>query len=202
MSNIIINNKSYKENGTEFFLVDNRIQKCIAELGLGLPELSVYMFYIRCQNNKQQARPSMEYILKETPIKSKETVRKAIRNLEKVGLLIQLEKGHSGKASVYQVNYCYMNKEDVQGEPQKASESILYIEDIKPLPQQKKQPQKARNKKYNGMDSDAVIPFKRGVHNEIVTSKEAKERLNYYESDEYKAQAQADEEAIERLFGL
>ena len=161
LENIDINNKSYKDNGTEFFLADNRIQRAIKELGLGLAEVSVYLFYIRCQNNRQQARPTMEYIMKETPIKSKDTVRKAIRNLERVGLLVQLEKGHSGKASVYQVKYAYYREQE---EPQTATESIKHVEDIKPLPKKKQQPQ-------------GKLFTSRGKHESIVTSKEAKERL-------------------------
>ena len=155
MGKIVINNKSYIDNGAEYFVADNKIQRCIKELGLGLAELSVYLFYIRCQNNNNQARPTMEYIMRETPIKSKDTVRKSIRNLEKAGLLEQLEKGHSGKASVYKVNYVYMADYEAV-EPKKVN-----------TPPAKEKPSQGQIK--------GNLFTSRGKHSEIMTSKEAEE---------------------------
>lgn len=186
MGNVIINNTSYKDNGTEFFLADNKIQKAIKEMGLGLAELSVYLFYIRCQNNRKQARPTMEYIMKETPIKSKDTVRKAIRNLERVGLLVQLEKGHSGKASVYQVNYVYYKEDKTpQEEQQPITESIIDIE-VKKTPKKKQQPQ-------------GNIYTSRGKHECVMTSKEAQERLAEIESIDWETMMEDAADILDRI---
>lgn len=201
MPNIIINNKPYTKDCKGFYIMPNKLHFLLDDLGLSAQEKLIYECLVRYSNNSENNPfPSYSTIQRFASC-GRNTVAKGLKFLQEIGLVVVLEKGSNltGKSNIYRINYVH-DKE--QQEPQKASESILDIEDIKPLPQQKEQLQKARNKKYNGMDSGVVIPWKRGVHDGIVTSKEAKEMLNYYESDEYMAQVQADEEAIERLFGL
>lgn len=201
MSNIIINNKPYTKDCKGFYIMPNELHFLLDDLGLSAQEKLIYECLVRYGNNSENNPfPSYSTIQRFVSC-GRNTVAKGLKVLQEKGLVAVLEKGSNltRKSNIYRINYVYSKE---QGEPQEASDSILDVEDIKPLPKQKKQPQGAKNKKFNGMDSNAVIPFRRGYHDDIVTSKEVQERLNYFESDEYKAQAQADEEAIERLFAL
>ena len=186
MSNIIITSKSYAELEGSYFKVHNDIGIILSQLKLKPNDRLIYLTMLRFANNSGNPFPSYKKLREHTGIASDNTISTSIKRLEEAGLIVKVHRGTTqGDSNVYQINYGYINNV-VQEEPQEASDSILDVEDIKPLPKQKKQPQKARSKKFNGMDSNAVIPFRRGYHADIVTSKEAKERIEYWESDEGK----------------
>lgn len=202
MSNIIINSKSYAELEGNYFKVHNDIGIILSQLNLKPNDRLIYLTMLRFANNSGNPFPSYKKLREHTGIASDNTISASIKRLEEAGLIIKIHRGTTqGDSNVYQINYGYINN-TVPEQPQKALESIPAVENIKPLPQQKKQPQKARNKKDNGMDSGVVIPWKRGVHDEVQTSKEAKEMLKYWESDEAKNQLAQDEERALEVLGL
>ena len=177
LENVDINNKSYFEMESGYFKAPNFIYEVAHEMGLSRVERDIYICLIRYANgSNRNPFPSYETLRRYTLVKKSNTIAEAIRGLEEMGLITVISRGTTqGQSNVYKVNYIY------PAEPQTATESIKSSEPIKVLPRQKQQPQV----KNSGMDVNTAIPFKRGVHESVITSKEKAEILAEYEGMEF-----------------
>ncbi|WP_195244615.1 helix-turn-helix domain-containing protein [Clostridium celatum] len=200
MNNVIINNKPYTKDSKGFYIMPNELHFLLTDLGLTAQEKLIYECLVRYSNNSEN-NPFPSYsTLQKFASCGRNTVAKGLKNLQEYGLVEVLEKGSNltGKSNTYKIRYVYENT-------QEASETVEVAKDIKSLPAKKqlqKKPMEKGNRKKSGMDEETVIPFNRGIHADVVTSKEAKERLRYWESAEAKKQLEEDEQRMARLFDL
>ena len=148
-----ITNKPYAEIEGGFFIVPNNFGLICTELKLKPNDRLIYLCLLRFANNSDRNPfPSYKRIKDYTGISSDNTVSASIKRLEEVGLIAKLHKGTiQGDSNVYQVNYAYV-------EPQ---EQVV----------QRNAPGQTKTVKQLNQDS-LIIPFRRGVHDSIVTSKE------------------------------
>lgn len=181
---IIISNRPYTKDSKAFFIVPNDLGLLMTKLKLKPNDRLVYMCLLRFANNSGNPYPSYKKIKEYTGIASDNTVSASIKRLEQVGLICKVHQGKAeGDSNVYQVNYVYIYSEVQQeaiGSPQKAFKGSGNINTLK-----KKE--------------KAIIPFKRGYHDSIVTSKEAEDNLKEYEANK-EAYAGTDEARINAFF--
>lgn len=185
-NNIKITDKPYTDLAGGFFIVPNNFGLVMSAIGLKPNDRLIYLTMLRFANNSGNPFPSYKKIKEYTGISSDNTVSSSIKRLEESGLIEKIHRGTTqGDSNVYKVNYAYL------GEPiEKPSQP-------KVIKQPKKQPQRA-NKSINeelGVD----IPFKRGTHDSIVTSTEAKQRLAEVENNDWESKLIADMNVLDRI---
>ena len=177
---IIISNRPYTKDSKAFFIVPNDLGLLMTELKLKPNDRLVYMCLLRFANNSGNPYPSYKKIKEYTGIASDNTVSASIKRLEQAGLICKVHQGKAeGDSNVYQVNYVYRHSEVQQeaiGSTQKAFKGSSNINKEK-----------------------AVIPWRRGYHDSIVTSKEAEDNLKEYEANK-EAYAGTDEARINAFF--
>lgn len=162
----IISNRPYTKDSKAFFIVPNDLGLLMTELKLKPNDRLVYMCLLRFANNSGNPYPSYKKIKEYTGIASDSTISASIKRLEQAGLIAKIHQGKAeGDSNVYQVNYVYKGVEPSQkatGSPQKASNgfsNVIAPKDIK----------------------GARIPFRRGYHESIMTSKEAEDIIKEYQ---------------------
>lgn len=113
-----ITKKSYFEMESGYFKAPNFLYELAFEIGLNRVERDIYICLVRYANGStRNPFPSYKTLKKYTMVKKNDTIAKAIRRLEELGLITVVSKGTTqGKSNVYKVNYVY---------PVKAETSIL-----------------------------------------------------------------------------
>lgn len=194
MGKVIINNKSYSEMKGNFFIVPNDLGLVLSEMNLKPNDRLIYLTMLRFANNSGNPFPSYKKIREYTGISSDSTVSSSLKRLEESGLIEKIHRGTTqGDSNVYKVNYAYLEKSETAY--RKAQEPQKEIKQVNT-------PKAPRQQPYKVNEENVVIPFKRGIHDEIVTSKEAQEMLNYFESDEYQQSIAFEEARTLELLGL
>lgn len=181
---IKITDKPYTKDSKGFYIMPNELHYILYDMGLTTAEKLIYECLIRYSNNSEN-NPFPSYnTLQKFASSSRATVSKSLKNLQSFGLVEVLHKGtKQGDSNIYKINYVYKDSEVPQkaiGSPQKVFKGSSKVNTHK-------------NKEK------AVIPFRRGYHDSIVTSKEAEDNLKEYESNQ-EAYAGADEARIDAFF--
>ena len=153
MGKVIINNRPYTKDSKGFYIMPNELHLLLHEMGCNAYDKLIYEAMVRYSNNSEN-NPFPSYKkLQEWASCSKGSVAKSIKHLQELKLLEVLQKGtREGQSNTYKIKYVYRQSEAIQ-------EAIK----INTPPARKKPQEKAQ------------IPFKRGVHAEVITSKEAEE---------------------------
>lgn len=164
----IISNRPYTKDSKGFYIMPNELHYLLYDMGLTAPEKLIYECLIRYSNNSEN-NPFPSYnTLQKFASCSRATVSKSLKNLQSFGLVEVLHRGtKQGDSNIYKINYVYKNKEvsqEVTGSQQKAFKG-------------------SSNTNISKKKEKAVIPFKRGYHDSIVTSKEAEDNLKEYEAN-------------------
>ncbi|WP_404989342.1 helix-turn-helix domain-containing protein [Clostridium culturomicium] len=123
--NFKITNKSYFEMEHGFFKVPNFIYELAEDMGLNRVERDIYMCLIRYANgSNRNPFPSYKILKKYTMVKKNDTIAKAIRRLEELGLIAVISKGTTqGQSNVYKVNYVYPVKAEKTEKVEEVEES-------------------------------------------------------------------------------
>lgn len=174
---ITILNKPYTKDSKGFYIMPNELHYLLHEMGLTAQEKLIYECLIRYSNNSENNPfPSYSTIQKFASC-GRGTISKGLKKLEELGLVDILQHGtRQGQSNVYRIKYVY----DLE-----------------------KQQEKLRSSNGpNKRSEDVVIPYRRGRHDDIITSKEIEETIAYYESEEYKAEESLRQDALERLMAL
>lgn len=153
MGKVIINNRPYTKDSKGFYIMPNELHLLLHEMGCNAYDKLIYEAMVRYSNNSEN-NPFPSYKkLQEWASCSKGSVAKSIKHLQELQLLEVLQKGtREGQSNTYKIKYVYGQSEAIQ-------EAI----NINTPPARKKPHEKAQ------------IPLKRGVHAEVITSKEAEE---------------------------
>ncbi|WP_289128797.1 helix-turn-helix domain-containing protein [uncultured Clostridium sp.] len=152
MGKVIINNRPYTKDSKGFYIMPNELHLLLHEMGCNAYDKLIYEAMVRYSNNSEN-NPFPSYKkLQEWASCSKGSVAKSLKHLQELELLEVLQKGtREGQSNTYKIKYVYGQLEANQ-------------EANKPNPPAMKKPQEK-----------VQIPFKRGVHAEVMTSKEAEE---------------------------
>lgn len=163
MGKVIINNNSYFKMEKGFCKIPNFFYEICFEMGLTRVQRDIYACLIRFQNgSNRNPFPSYKTLKKYTMVQKNSTIADGIRGLEEKGLIEVISRGQTqGQSNIYKVNYVYYEDDDEM--PQKAPQKAMKTLGNKTEPNR------------NAPARVGKIPFKRGVHAEVVTSKEAEE---------------------------
>lgn len=128
MINTKITNKSYFEMESGYFKVPNFLYELAFEMGLNRVERDIYICLVRYANGStRNPFPSYKKLKKYTMTTRNDTIAKAIRRLEELGLITVISKGTTqGQSNIYKVNYVYPVKveEPIVESPKINSKSI------------------------------------------------------------------------------
>lgn len=166
---IIITNRPYTKDSKGFYIMPNELHYLLYDIGLTAQEKLIYECLIRYSNNSEN-NPFPSYnTLQKFASCSRATVSKSLKNLQSFGLVEVLHKGtKQGDSNIYKINYVYKNTEASQ-EATRSPQKAFKGSNSTNTPKKKEK---------------AVIPFKRGCHDSIVTSKEAEDNLKEYEANQ------------------
>lgn len=160
-----IKENQYFEMENGYFKMPNFFYEACYEMGLTRVERDIYACLIRYQNgSNRNPFPSYKTLKKYTLISKNTTIAEGIRGLEEKGLITVISRGSTqGQSNVYKINYLYPVKE----EPTEATGG--------PIRKSNTTTQKTQQKEIK--ESTGIIPFRRGVHESIITTTEAEKNL-------------------------
>lgn len=154
---MIISNKPYTKDSKGFYIMPNELHYQLYEMGLTAQEKLIYECLIRYSNNSEN-NPFPSYsTLQKFASCGRATVSKALRSLQEKGLVEVLSKGNNitKQSNVYKINYVY--------DSPKATKI-----DSEGLKNSKRINTASKKETVN-------IPFNRGTHPDIMTSKDSEE---------------------------
>lgn len=176
-----INSKPYTENSKEFYIMPNELHYLLHQMGLTAQEKLIYECLIRYSNNsKNNPFPSYSTLQKFASC-GRGTVSKALKTLQEKGLVEVLSRGNNitKQSNIYKINYVYgdlsqdkPHRQQGQGEAPKTKGINTKGINSKALQGNIEGQNFPTSKKS---ESIQPIPFKRGVHTDIRTSKELEE---------------------------
>lgn len=106
-----ITSRAYSELEKGFHMLPNDIYRGMTILGLKPNERMVYLYLVRLAHNSVLPFPSYENIMNNTGIKNRNTLSKALAELEEKNLIKRMYRGNSyGKANTYKVRYIDYSK--------------------------------------------------------------------------------------------
>lgn len=161
---IKITNKPYTKDSKGFYIMPNELHYLLNEMGCNAYDKLIYEAMVRYSNNSENNPFPSYQKLQEWASCSKGSVSKSIKHLQELGLLEVIHRGtRQGDSNVYRINYVYSITEATKID----SEVVRDKKVINTSFNNKKQIQ--------GNMEGLKIPFKRGTHPDIMTSKESEE---------------------------